>query len=76
MAIEEKSTMNDTEALYFLSFCIEAYKMRHNLSGNDTLQLFDKTGATQYIINGYDVLHTQSEDWIVADVEEYIRLHL
>ena len=68
--------MSNTEPLYFLSFCIEAYKMRHHLSGVDVLQLFDKTGATQYLIDGYEVLHTQGEDWIVADIEEFIRLHI
>ena len=67
--------MNTTEPLYFLSFCVEAYKMRHHLSGADVLQLFDKTGATQYLIDGYEALHTQGEDWIVADIEEFIRLH-
>ncbi|MBR4563146.1 MAG: DUF3791 domain-containing protein [Paludibacteraceae bacterium] len=67
--------MKENEPLYFLSFCVEAYKMRHHLTGNETMKLFDKTGATQYIIDGYNVLHTQGERWIVEDIEEFIQQH-
>lgn len=67
--------MNSTDPLYFLSFCVEAYKMRHHMTGEEALQLFDKTGATQYILNGYVALHTQSERWIVDDIDEYISHH-
>lgn len=49
--------------------------MRHHLTGNETMKLFDKTGATQYIIDGYNVLHTQGERWIVEDIEEFIQQH-
>ena len=49
--------------------------MRHHMTGEEALQLFDKTGATQYILNGYEALHTQSERWIVDDIDEYISHH-
>jgi len=70
-----KDIMNDSEKLYFLSFCVEAYKMRHNMSGEAVLNLFDEKGVTQYLIEYYDVLHTQSEKWIVAEIDEFIQNH-
>ena len=67
--------MKENDPLFFLSFCVEAYKMRHNMTGEETMALFDKTGATQYILNGYEALHTQGERWIVEDIEEYLQQH-
>ena len=67
--------MNGDEKLYFLSFCVEAYKMRHDMSGEAVLNLFDEKGVTQYLMEYYDVLHTQGEKWIVADIDEFIQKH-
>ena len=67
--------MNGDEKLYFLSFCVEAYKMRHGMSGEAVLNLFDEKGVTQYLMEYYDVLHTQGEKWIVADIDEFIQKH-
>lgn len=49
--------------------------MHHNMGGEAVLKLFDEKGVTQYIIDYYDVLHTQGEKWIVEDIDEYIQNH-
>ena len=67
--------MNGDEKLYFLSCCVEAYKMRHGMSGEAVFTLFDEKGVTQYLMEYYDVLHTQGEKWIVADIDEFIQKH-
>lgn len=67
--------MNDTEPLYFLSFCIEAYKKKNNMTGEEVMKLFDKTGVSQYLINGYDVFHTQGEQWLMEEIEDYLKHH-
>ena len=66
-------TMNDKEPLYFLSFCVEAYKMRHGMSGDDALALFDRKGVTSYLTEHYDVLHTQGKEWLVDDIDQFIQ---
>lgn len=66
-------TMNNNEELYFLSFCVEAYKMRHHMSGEDVMKLFDEKGVTQYLTRHYEVLHTQGERWIVEEIEEFLQ---
>lgn len=49
--------------------------MRHDMSGEAVLNLFDEKGVTQYLMEYYDVLHTQGEKWIVADIDEFIQKH-
>lgn len=67
--------MATKEQIYFLSFCVEAYKMRHGLSGEEVVRLFDRIGVTRYLTDHCEVLHTQSKDWIVDDIDEFIRMH-
>ncbi|MBQ8501295.1 MAG: DUF3791 domain-containing protein [Bacteroides sp.] len=50
----------ETDIAYFISFCIEQYKMRHHLSGNEVMQIFDKHHVTEYLADNFEVLHTQS----------------
>lgn len=56
----------------FVTFCIEQYKKKHNLSGNAVFDLFDKLGVNEYLAEGYEVLHTQGKNWLMEDIEEFI----
>ena len=57
---------------YFLSFCIEQYKVKHALSGYDTMQLFARYGVLDYLANHFDILHTQGHHWILEEIEDFI----
>lgn len=57
----------------FISFCIEMFARRKNLSGGYVASLFASCGALDYLSDGYDVLHTQGASWLVADMEEYLK---
>jgi len=61
------------EQTYFLTFCIEQYKHIKKLDGLTVKELFDKIGLTDYLIQNYEVLHTQSKQWILDDIEEFIK---
>lgn len=63
----------DESILYFLSFCIEQYKMYKGSSGGETMKLFDDYGITEYLVRNYDVLHTQGAQWIVQEIDEIIK---
>ena len=63
----------DSDILFFLSFCIEQYKVHKGLSGSETMKLFDDYGITDYLVNNYDVLHTQGAQWIMQDIDEIIK---
>ncbi len=62
----------DADIVYFVSFCIEQYKMHKGLSGGNTMTLFDKVGVTNYLVDHYDVLHTQSAQWLIQEIDDYI----
>lgn len=59
---------------YFVSFCIEQYKNAKHLTGAEALQLLDKYKALDYLSEHYEILHTQSRQWILEDIEEFIKL--
>ena len=64
--------MRSNEMSYFLSFCIEQYKQKHHLTGEQSMAELDKYGVLDYLERHYEVLHTQSAQWIVEDIEEFI----
>ena len=62
----------ENDIIYFISFCIEQYKMRHGLTGSEAMQVFDQYGLTDYLSRNYEVLHTQSAQWLMEDMDEMI----
>lgn len=56
------------EQVYFLTFCIEQYKHIKKIDGLTVKQMFDKIGLTDYLTKNYEVLHTQSKQWIMEKV--------
>lgn len=57
----------------FKTFCLEQYKEKHQISGMEALQLFDRNDVLSYLQECYEPLHTQGADYIVDDIDEYIR---
>jgi hypothetical protein len=58
--------------LLFLAFCIENYKEHKQTDATETLFLFRKYGVIDYLIAGFDVLHTQGREYIMSDIDRYI----
>ena len=59
---------------YFLSFCIEQYKTEKGISGADAVQVLKLYGVLEYLAEHFDVLHTQSKQWLLADIDEFIHI--
>lgn len=59
---------------YFLSFCIEQYKTEKGISGADAVQVLKLYGVLEYLAEHFDVLHTQSKQWLLADIDELIHI--
>ena len=59
---------------YFLSFCIEHYKNRHNLCGAEAMRILDKYKVLDYLKENYEILHTQGWQWILEDIDEFIKI--
>ena len=66
-------TKRDTDIAYFLSFCIEQYKRHITASGSDVMKLFVQYGVDIYLINNFEILHTQSSQWLMEEIDEYIK---
>ena len=56
----------------FVIFCLENYKMHRNLSGKETLKLFDDYGLLDYLEQHYDVLHTTGCQYMNRDIDMFL----
>jgi len=63
--------LNDIQK--FTIFCLENYKIKNNISGNEVLNLFILHHIFEYLEDGYEILHTQSMDYVVQEIEEFIK---
>lgn len=60
----------------FAVFCIENTAKRLGLSGQAVYRALCETdGINTFIIPSYDILHTQSKEYIVDETLEYLRHH-
>ena len=59
----------------FLSFCIEQYKEAHNISGKEAMTRLSDSGVLDYLEDNYEVIHTQSPQWILQDIEDFMQNH-
>ena len=62
----------ELDIAYFLSFCIEQYKIERDLSGEDTMNLFEKYNVLSYLSDNFEVLHTQGRQWLMEEIKDYI----
>ncbi|MBQ8937527.1 MAG: DUF3791 domain-containing protein [Bacteroidaceae bacterium] len=59
---------------YFVSFCIEQYKHAKGLTGEQAMRELDKYGVLEYLEEHFEILHTQSHQWILEDIDEFINI--
>lgn len=70
--------MNDNKQLAkleFVAFCIEQYKMATKQTGCEVEQLFRQRGVIGFLIDNYEILHTQGEQAIMNEIEGYLKHH-
>lgn len=63
------------EELEFLVFCIENIGQELGITGDKVYRLLTKNSRIlkDYMIPNYEILHTQSKEYIVADIIEYMQ---
>ena len=67
--------MSEDTIPLFLSFCIEQYKEAKSISGKESMEILSDCGALDYLAANYEVIHTQSPQWICEEIEEYVNKH-
>ena len=45
-----------------------------HLSGQEVAKIFNQFGVLNYLEENYEPLHSQSRQWIMEDIEEFINL--
>lgn len=58
---------------YFLAFCIEQYKAAKGMDGADVARLFFESDVASYLSDNYEVLHTQSRQWLMEEIDEMLQ---
>lgn len=56
----------------FLSFAIEQYKHYKKISGEEAAEMLSQTGVLQHLQDNYEVLHTQSSQWLMEEIDEMV----
>lgn len=62
----------EKEIQQFIVFCLESYKEDRRMSGAEALKEFEQYDVVSYLTEGFEVLHTQGREYIVADIKDYI----
>ena len=65
-------SMKDKNIALFVSFCIEEYGAAKGMSGEQVLDLFSQYGVTDYLSKCYEPLHTQSRQWLIEEIDDFI----
>lgn len=54
---------------YFVAFCIEQYKSAKRMDGAMAASLFFSSDVASYLADNFDVLHTQSRQWLIEEID-------
>ncbi|MDR1048435.1 MAG: DUF3791 domain-containing protein [Synergistaceae bacterium] len=75
LQVDKEGSMMNRDQLDFAVFCVENVAERLGIEGSKVYQLLTSGSRLldNYIIPGYDALHTQGKDYIVNDVIDYMR---
>jgi hypothetical protein len=57
----------------FIVYCIEEYRSAEKLSGKAVIELFNSYRVIDYIRSYYEALHTTGRQYIVNDINLYIK---
>ena len=56
----------------FYTYCLENYAIRNQISGLRAWVAFKESGADDYVIDNYDLLHTQGLEYVLDDIRRFI----
>ncbi len=65
-------SQTEIDKSYFVAFCIEQYKAAKKMNGSKVAELFFSNGVSEYLSEHFDVLHTQSRQWLIEEIDEFL----
>lgn len=60
------------EVFEFYTYCLENYAIRKQISGMRAWVKFKESSADEYVIDNYDLLHTQGLEYVLDDIQRFI----
>ena len=73
-AVRNAESRNIThEEFEFYTYCLEKYALAKGLTGLQALALLKRYGADDYLIDHYDLLHTQGTGYVIDEIDLLIR---
>ena len=61
------------EKFEFYTYCLEKYAQTEGLTGFQALALLKRYGADDYLIDHYDLLHTQGTGYVIDELDRFIQ---
>lgn len=61
------------EAFEFFTYNLEKYAFAKGLTGLQAMALFKRYGADDFLIDHYDLLHTQGTGYVMDEVDRFIQ---
>ncbi len=58
----------------FLIYCVEMYKDAKKMNGKQVAELFSSYDIWDYIYSCFEALHTTGAEYIVDDIDEFIKV--
>lgn len=68
--IERETTREQFE---FYTYCLEKYAQARGLSGLQALALLKRYDVDDYLIDHYDLLHTQGTGYVLDEIDRFIQ---
>jgi len=59
----------------FQLYCLESYRTTKGISAINALHDFKKNNVFTFLEEAYQVLHTQSQHYILSEINRYIQQH-
>lgn len=72
-ARETESRFITSEEFEFYTYCLEKYALAKGLTGLQALALLKRYGAENYLIDHYDLLHTQGTGYVMDELDRFIQ---
>ncbi len=61
------------ERFEFYTYCLEKYALAKKMSSLQVFALFKRFGADDFLINHYDLLHTQGTGYVIDELDRFFK---
>ena len=61
------------EVFEFYTYCLEKYALSKGITGLQAMALFKRYGADDFLIDHYDLLHTQGTGYVIDEIDRFIQ---